>query len=67
MILEHRHQVLGIEVKLSTRVGYGDAAPLRRFLEKCPEASGGMILYAGKDIRHLSNKIVDLPWPLLTG
>jgi len=66
-ILEHGRQVLGIEVKLSSQVGYGDAAPLRRFLEECPQASGGMILYAGKAVRRLSDKIVALPWPLLTG
>lgn len=66
-ILEHGRQVLGMEVKLSTQVGYGDAAPLRRFLEECPQASGGMILYAGKAIRHLSDNIVAIPWPLLTG
>ena len=66
-ILEHGRQVLAIEVKLSAQVGYGDAAGLRRFLEDCPQASGGMILYAGKTIRHLSDKIVALPWPLLTG
>jgi uncharacterized protein len=66
-IVEHGRQVLGIEVKLTAQVGYGDIAPLRRFLAECPQASGGIILYAGKAIRRLSDRIVALPWPLLTG
>ena len=65
--LEHGRRVLKIEVKLGAQVGHGDAAPLRRFLDECPQASGGVILYAGKTIRRLSDKILALPWPLLTG
>jgi hypothetical protein len=42
-------------------------AILRRFLAECPQASGGMILYAGKAIRRLSDNALALPWPLLTG
>jgi hypothetical protein len=40
---------------------------LLRFPEECPQASGGMILYAGKTIRRLSHKILALPRPLLSG
>ncbi|MDY6876303.1 MAG: hypothetical protein SWK90_08900 [Chloroflexota bacterium] len=43
-------------------MGYGDAASLRAFLDEYPEASGGLLLYGGKAIRRLGEKIVALPW-----
>ena len=38
LILEDGRQVLGIEVKLSTQVGYGDAAPLRPACQRIDRA-----------------------------
>jgi predicted AAA+ superfamily ATPase len=66
-VVEHGRHVLGIEVKLSARVGYGDTTPLRRFLDGCPEACGGIIVYGGTAVQRLSERIVAVPWPLLTG
>ena len=35
----------------ATCVGYGDAANLRAFLDAHPEASGGLLLYTGREVR----------------
>jgi hypothetical protein len=65
-VVEHGRRLLGIEVKRAAQVGYNDAASLRQFLEEYPEASGGLLLYGGKAIRRLGEKIVALPWTAVT-
>ena len=66
-VVEHGRRLLGIEAKMSAQVGYGDTVALRRFLNAYPQASGGLVLYQGQSVRHLSNKIVAIPWTLITG
>lgn len=66
-VVEHGRRLLAIEVKRATQVGYGDVASLRAFLDEYPEASGGLLLYGGKAIRRLGEKIVALPWTTVTG
>ena len=66
-VVEHGRRLLGIEVKMSAQVGYGDTTALRQFLSAYPQASGGLVVYQGQAVRHLSEKIVAIPWTLLTG
>lgn len=66
-VLEHGRRLLAIEVKLTDNLGYRDSAGIRLFLEKHPKASGGMIVYGGKEIKRLDEKIVAVPWSLVTG
>ncbi len=66
-VVEHGRRLMGIEVKMSTRVNYGDTESLRRFLGDQPDASGGLILYGGREIRRISERISAVPWTLLTG
>ena len=66
-VLEHGRRLLGIEVKLARQVSYSDAASLQMFLDMHPATSGGLLLYAGNVVRHLGERIVAVPWTLLTG
>jgi predicted AAA+ superfamily ATPase len=66
-VVEHGRRLVGVEVKMSAQVSYKDTMPLRQFLEEYPQASGGLILYQGSAIRRLSEKILAVPWTLLTG
>lgn len=66
-VVEHGRRLLAVEVKQAAEVGYGDVASLRAFLDEYPEASGGVLLYGGRDIRRLGEKIVALPWTMVTG
>jgi predicted AAA+ superfamily ATPase len=66
-VLEHGQRVLAIEVKHSKNPGYGDTAGLRAFLSEHPKALGGVLLHSGQDIRRLDQKIVALPWTMVTG
>jgi len=66
-VLEHGRRLLGIEVKLTSSLGYRDTAGIRLFLEKHPKASGGLIIYGGKEIIRLDENIIAVPWTLITG
>jgi len=66
-VVEHGRRVVGIEVKMTDAPGYRHIAGLARFLGEHPEAVGGILLHGGKIIRRLDEKIVAVPWPLLTG
>ncbi|MHB0875207.1 MAG: ATP-binding protein [Anaerolineae bacterium] len=66
-VVEQGHRAIAIEVKLASRVGYGDVTSLRAFLDDHPGAAGGLVVYCGDEVRRLGEKIVAVPWPLLTG
>jgi predicted AAA+ superfamily ATPase len=66
-VLEHGRRLLAIEVKLTDNLGYRDTAGLRLFFEDNPNASAGLILYSGAQIKRLDEKIVAVPWSFVTG
>jgi predicted AAA+ superfamily ATPase len=66
-VLEYGRRFLAIEVKLTDSLGYRDTAGLRLFLEHHPETSGGLVVYCGKQIRRMDEKIIAVPWSLITG
>jgi uncharacterized protein len=66
-VVEHGRRVVGIEVKMTDAPGYRHAAGLARFLGEHPQAAGGILLHGGRQIRRLDERIVAVPWPLLTG
>jgi uncharacterized protein len=66
-VLEHGRRLLAIEVKLTDNLGYRDTAGLRLFFEDNPDASAGLILYSGAQIKRLDEKIVAVPWSFVTG
>jgi len=65
-VLEHGRHLLAIEVKRSDNPGYGDAAGLRAFLSEYPNASGGLLVHGGREIRRLDEKILAIPWTVVT-
>jgi hypothetical protein len=63
----HNQPFVAIEVKLTQNPRYRDTIGLQSFLEGHPEASGGILLHAGEEIRQLGEQIVAIPWTLITG
>ena len=71
-VIEHGRRVVGIEVEMTDAPGYRHAAGLVKFLDQHPQAVGaqalgGILLHGGQQIRRLDEKIVAVPWSLLTG
>jgi predicted AAA+ superfamily ATPase len=66
-VLEHGRKVLAIEVKQTSRPGYGDTSGLKAFLADHPHALGGLLLHGGTEIRWLGEHILAVPWTMVTG
>jgi predicted AAA+ superfamily ATPase len=66
-ILEHGRKVLAIEVKRTSQPGYGDTSGLKAFLKDYPEAIGGLLLHGGTETRWLGERIMAIPWVMVTG
>ena len=66
-VLEHGRRLLAIEVKRTANPGYGDDAGLRAFLAEFPQATGGLLLHTGREIRRLDEKIIAAPWRMVAG
>lgn len=66
-VIEHGRKILGIEVKRASKIGYGDISGLQTFLDEHPEAAGGLMVYAGDEVRRMGKKILAVPWTFLTG
>jgi uncharacterized protein len=66
-VLEYGRKVLAIEVKQTSRPGYGDTNGLKAFLADHPDAVGGLLLHAGTETRWLGERIMAVPWTMVTG
>jgi len=66
-VIEYGRKVAAIEVKSTRNPGYGDTAGLRAFLEEHPSASAGLLVHSGRNIKRLSEKILAIPWTMITG
>lgn len=63
-VLEQEQRIVALEVKAGGRVGMGDIAGLRRFIESLVNRSSfvrGIVLYGGDEVRFLDESIVALP------
>lgn len=65
-VLEYGRHILAFEVKLSDSVNYADAAHLNTFLADHPHTQAAVLLYTGSRIQRLGEKVIALPWWMLT-
>lgn len=65
-VLEYGRKLLAIEVKLTDNLGYRDTAGSRLFLENHSKAAGTLIVYCGRQVKRLDEKILAVPWSFLT-
>ncbi|MEI6634460.1 MAG: ATP-binding protein [Chlamydiota bacterium] len=55
-------KAVGIEVKSSERISFGDTRPMRAFLKSHPHVAKGIIVYAGDRIYPAATNIYAVPW-----
>ena len=55
-------RTIGIEVKSSKEITFGDTRPMRDFLKSHAEVSKGIIVYAGNKIYPVATNIYAVPW-----
>jgi len=61
-IVHSSGKAVGIEVKSSEQVTFGDTRAMRDFMKYHPEVSKGIIVYAGSRIYPLATNIYAVPW-----
>lgn len=66
-VIEYGRRVVGVEVKMTDAPGYRHMSGLVKFLNEHPHAVGGILVHGGRAIRRLDEKIIAVPWPLVTG
>jgi hypothetical protein len=64
-VVERRRSLLAIEVKLSLTARYDDFRGLERFLASHSACRAGVLVYGGREIVRLGEKIVAVPWTAL--
>ena len=66
-VVEHGRRVMAVEVKHTDKPGYGDVAGLQSFLKEHPRTAAGLLIHSGRETRRLDEKILAVPWTVLTG
>lgn len=67
VVIEHGRKALAIEIELATTARFSDRDTLARFMTDNPETVAGVVVYAGGEIKRLSERIVAVPWSVLAG
>lgn len=67
LVIEHGRKLIAAEIKLTSTPGYQDAESLRLFLDEYPETAVALLVHAGRAVKRLHEKIVAVPWHLLSG
>ena len=60
-VVEQGQRLLGIEIKMGETVHFADAEGLRSFLNEHPKAVGGVLIYRGREVRRLGERILAIP------
>lgn len=58
-------KAVGIEVKASKEISFGDIRSMREFLKSHPQINKGIIVYCGSKIYPVATNIYAVPWPAL--
>ena len=61
-VISSAGRTIGIEVKSSREVTFGDIRPMRDFLKFHPQVSKGIIVYAGNRVYPVATNIYAVPW-----
>ncbi len=61
-VIQSNNKTIGIEVKSSKDLSFGDTRSMREFLKAHPEASEGIIVYGGGKIYPVATNIYAVPW-----
>jgi len=61
-IISSPGRTIGVEVKSSNEITFGDTRPMREFIKTHPQVSKGIIVYAGSKIYPVATNIYAVPW-----
>ena len=65
-VIEWGRKLIAVEVKFSDQARYADISGIQLFIDEYPETAAGLLIYNGRAIKQMSDKIIALPWTMLT-
>ncbi len=66
-VIEHGRQLLAIEVKADQQARHRDVQNLQLFLDEYSDmAVAGILVYTGTEVKRMAEKIIAIPWQMLT-
>jgi hypothetical protein len=66
-VIAHGRRSVAVEVKQTNSPGFRDTAGIRVLLGEHPDTSVGLLIHCGRGIKRLDQKIIAIPWTLITG
>lgn len=67
LVIEHGRRLVAVEIKLTSAPSYRDTEALQLFLEDYLETVAALLIHTGREVKRLHEKIVAIPWYLLSG
>jgi predicted AAA+ superfamily ATPase len=67
LVVTRGRKMAAFDCRSSLRARTADTNHLRQFRALHPECKVGVLVYAGREIQHLGDGIVALPWTVLAG
>jgi hypothetical protein len=64
-VIRHEGKVIGVEVKSSDNISFGDTRSIRDFLKSHPEVHRGLVVYNGPRVYPVASNIYAVPWTAL--
>lgn len=64
-VLERGRSLVAVEAKFTQSPRYSDTEGLQDFMEDYPETVAGLLVYDGKEVRRLHERILAVPWSSL--
>ncbi len=61
-VVKSDNRVVGVEIKSADNLNFKDSQSMREFLKTHPEASAGIIVYAGRKVYPVATHIGAVPW-----
>ncbi|MEW5818414.1 MAG: DUF4143 domain-containing protein, partial [Spirochaetota bacterium] len=67
-ILEYGRKLAAFEVKMNPEPGYSDVSGIKTFIQEHLKYDvTGILIHSGTRIKRLDEKIIAIPWRLITG
>ena len=63
-VVRSADKMVGIEVKSSEDITFGQTRQMREFLKSHPDASRGIVVYGGRKIYPVASNIYAVPWSM---
>lgn len=66
-VVERGRKRIPVEVKFADALSFRDIKGMRKFMEVFPDTEIGIVVYTGRAVYYMTERILALPWDVFTG